>query len=70
MESQISIHMKLSSFLVHLPVATHHFFKRIHLITKLVFKCAQVKAWLADKDAEALRCQKLLVEEEEASMRR
>ncbi|KAL5744638.1 hypothetical protein ACOSP7_027504 [Xanthoceras sorbifolium] len=29
-----------------------------------------VKAWLADKDAEALRCQKLLVEEEEAAQRR
>ncbi|KAK3220681.1 hypothetical protein Dsin_014651 [Dipteronia sinensis] len=29
-----------------------------------------VKAWLADKDAEALRCQKLLVEEEEADQRR
>ncbi|XP_044468699.1 uncharacterized protein LOC123198138 isoform X2 [Mangifera indica] len=29
-----------------------------------------VKAWLADKEAEALRCQKLLVEEEEAAQRR
>jgi len=29
-----------------------------------------VKAWLADKDAEALRCQKLLVEEEEAAQKR
>ncbi|TXG70938.1 hypothetical protein EZV62_005873 [Acer yangbiense] len=29
-----------------------------------------VNAWLADKDAEALRCQKLLVEEEEADQRR
>ncbi|KAF2320431.1 hypothetical protein GH714_027497 [Hevea brasiliensis] len=29
-----------------------------------------VKAWLADKDAEALRCQQLLVEEEEAAQRR
>ncbi|XP_052201262.1 uncharacterized protein LOC127807449 [Diospyros lotus] len=28
------------------------------------------KAWLADKDAEALRCQKLLVEEEEAAQKR
>ncbi|KAL2324549.1 hypothetical protein Fmac_023607 [Flemingia macrophylla] len=29
-----------------------------------------VKAWLADKDAEALRCQKLLMEEEEAAQKR
>ncbi|XAR71708.1 hypothetical protein NMG60_11018101 [Bertholletia excelsa] len=29
-----------------------------------------VRAWLVDKDAEALRCQKLLVEEEEAAQRR
>ncbi|KAI4330838.1 hypothetical protein MLD38_029083 [Melastoma candidum] len=29
-----------------------------------------VNAWMADKDAEALRCQKLLVEEEEAAQRR
>ncbi|KAL4191483.1 hypothetical protein AMTRI_Chr07g30160 [Amborella trichopoda] len=29
-----------------------------------------IKAWLTDKDAEALRCQKLLVEEEEAAQRR
>lgn len=42
-----------------------------------LFACASflveqklVKAWLADKDAEALRCQKLLVEEEEAAQRR
>ncbi|KAG0447258.1 hypothetical protein HPP92_028450, partial [Vanilla planifolia] len=28
-----------------------------------------VKAWLADKDIEALRCQKLLVEEEEAAQK-
>ncbi|XP_077223701.1 uncharacterized protein LOC143857190 isoform X3 [Tasmannia lanceolata] len=30
----------------------------------------EVKAWVADKDAEALRCQKLLVEEEEAAQKR
>ncbi|CAH8275375.1 unnamed protein product [Arabidopsis lyrata] len=29
-----------------------------------------IKAWLADKDVEALRCQNLLVEEEEAAQRR
>ncbi|KAK9103653.1 hypothetical protein Sjap_020907 [Stephania japonica] len=29
-----------------------------------------VEAWLADKDAEALRCHKLLVEEEEAAQKR
>lgn len=31
---------------------------------------AQVKAWVADKDAEALMFQKLLVEEEEATQKR
>lgn len=40
-----------------------------HLITVISY-CAQVEAWLADKDAEALRFQKLLVEEEEAAQRR
>ena len=34
------------------------------------FLNVQIKAWLADKDAEALRCQNLLVEEEEAAQRR
>ncbi|MCI08465.1 C2H2 zinc finger protein, partial [Trifolium medium] len=29
----------------------------------------KVNAWLADKDAEALRCQKLLMEEEEAAQK-
>ncbi|KAL6545211.1 hypothetical protein OROHE_009876 [Orobanche hederae] len=29
-----------------------------------------LKAWMADKDAEALRCQKLLMEEEEAEQKR
>ncbi|CAH2077964.1 unnamed protein product [Thlaspi arvense] len=47
------------------------------LETKNVVACASflleqrlIKAWLADKDAEALRCQNLLVEEEEAARRR
>lgn len=31
---------------------------------------AQVKAWHAYKDAEAMRLQKLLVEEEEAAQKR
>jgi hypothetical protein len=35
-----------------------------------VILCIQINAWLADQDAEALRCQKLLVEEEEAAQRR
>lgn len=35
-----------------------------------LFFSVQVKAWIAEKDAEALRCQKLLVEEEEAAQRR
>nr|GME06263.1 Serine/arginine repetitive matrix protein [Ipomoea batatas] len=34
------------------------------------FEQKLVKAWIADKEAEALRCQKLLVEEEEAAQRR
>ena len=37
---------------------------------QLFFFPDKVKAWLADKDAEALRCQKLLVEEEEAAQKR
>ncbi|WCJ36672.1 C2H2-like zinc finger protein [Euphorbia peplus] len=50
---------------------------KIGLETKNLIACTcflveqkLVKAWLADKDAEALRCQKLLVEEEEAAQRR
>ncbi|XP_065869489.1 uncharacterized protein [Euphorbia lathyris] len=50
---------------------------KIGLETKNLIACTSflveqklVKAWLADKDAEALRCQKLLVEEEEAAQRR
>ncbi|XP_039045263.1 uncharacterized protein LOC120184994 isoform X2 [Hibiscus syriacus] len=50
---------------------------KIGLETKNVVACTSflveqklVKAWLANKDAEALRCQKLLVEEEEAAQKR
>ncbi|KAF2315600.1 hypothetical protein GH714_040114 [Hevea brasiliensis] len=50
---------------------------KIGLETKNLVACTSflveqklVKAWLADKDAESLRCQKLLVEEEEAAQRR
>ncbi|GLU21112.1 hypothetical protein SLE2022_372740 [Rubroshorea leprosula] len=50
---------------------------KIGLETKNLIACTcflleqkLVKAWLADKDAEALRCQKLLVEEEEAAQKR
>ncbi|KAL9409695.1 hypothetical protein AB3S75_048003 [Citrus x aurantiifolia] len=50
---------------------------KIGLETKNLVACTSflveqllIKAWLADKDAEALRCQKLLVEEEEAAQRR
>ncbi|KAF8365119.1 hypothetical protein HHK36_032862 [Tetracentron sinense] len=50
---------------------------KIGLEVKNLVACASflveqklVKAWLADKDAEALRCQKLLVEEEEAAQKR
>lgn len=38
--------------------------------TSFLFEQKLVKAWLADKEAEALRCQKLLVEEEETAQRR
>ncbi|OMO68379.1 hypothetical protein CCACVL1_19972 [Corchorus capsularis] len=50
---------------------------KIGLETKNLVACTSflveqklVKAWLADKDAEALRCEKLLVEEEEAAQKR
>lgn len=50
---------------------------KIGLETKNLVACTSflveqklVKEWLADKDAEALRCQKLLVEEEEAAQKR
>ncbi|XVF12521.1 hypothetical protein REPUB_Repub08aG0125600 [Reevesia pubescens] len=50
---------------------------KIGLETKNLVACTSflveqklVEAWLADKDAEALRCQKLLVEEEEAAQKR
>ncbi|KAG9145917.1 hypothetical protein Leryth_027061 [Lithospermum erythrorhizon] len=36
----------------------------------LLFEQKLVRAWLANKDAESLRCQKLLVEEEEAAEKR
>ncbi|CAA6655576.1 unnamed protein product [Spirodela intermedia] len=38
--------------------------------TSFLLEQKLVKAWLADKDAEALRCQKLLFEEEEAAQKR
>ncbi|KAL8095877.1 uncharacterized protein LOC141690210 [Apium graveolens] len=44
--------------------------KNLVACTSFLLEQKLVKAWIADKDAEALRCQKLLVEEEEASMRR
>ncbi|KAJ7969925.1 putative C2H2-like zinc finger protein [Quillaja saponaria] len=50
---------------------------KIGLETKNLVACTSflveqklVKAWIDDKDAEALRCQKLLVEEEEAAQKR
>ncbi|XP_047322216.1 uncharacterized protein LOC124926095 [Impatiens glandulifera] len=50
---------------------------KIGLEMKNLIACASfllekklVKSWLADKDAESLRCQKLLVEEEEAAQKR
>ena len=41
----------------------------LHVIYLCILN-VKIKAWLADKDAEALRCQNLLVEEEEAAQRR
>ncbi|KAJ8547604.1 hypothetical protein K7X08_011190 [Anisodus acutangulus] len=41
--------------------------KNLVSCTNFLFKQKLVKAWAADKDAEALRCQKLLFEEEEAT---
>lgn len=39
-----------------------------HFQARMLYE--QVKAWAIEKDAEALRCQKLLVEEEEAAKKR
>ncbi|XP_015571328.1 uncharacterized protein LOC8280997 isoform X2 [Ricinus communis] len=44
--------------------------KNLVACTSFLVEQKLVKVWLADKDAEALRCQKLLVEEEEAAQRR
>ncbi|XP_073305313.1 uncharacterized protein [Primulina huaijiensis] len=44
--------------------------KNLVACTGFLFELQLVKAWVADKDAEALRCHKLLVEEEEAAQKR
>ncbi|XP_031502244.1 uncharacterized protein LOC116265641 isoform X1 [Nymphaea colorata] len=44
--------------------------RNIVACTSFLIEQRLVTAWLADKDAEALRCQKLLVEEEEAAQKR
>ncbi|VFQ58301.1 unnamed protein product [Cuscuta campestris] len=44
--------------------------KTLIACTCFLFEQKLVKAWLAEKEAEALRCQKLLVEEEDAAQRR
>ncbi|KAK7279928.1 hypothetical protein RJT34_24989 [Clitoria ternatea] len=44
--------------------------KNLVACTSFLVEQKLVKAWLADKDAEALRCQKQLVEEEEAAQKR
>ncbi|KAJ7974168.1 putative C2H2-like zinc finger protein [Quillaja saponaria] len=44
--------------------------KNLVACTSFLVEQKLVKAWIADKDAEALRCQKLLVEEEEAAQKR
>ena len=48
----------------HLPFS--HKFDQFNVTTNQ----KQVEAWCADKAAEALRCQKLLVEEEEVAQKR
>ncbi|PKA59436.1 hypothetical protein AXF42_Ash019590 [Apostasia shenzhenica] len=44
--------------------------KNLIACTSFLIEKELVKAWLVDKDAEALRCQKLLFEEEEAAQKR
>lgn len=44
--------------------------KNLVACISFLFEQKLLKAWLADKDAESLRCQKLLVEEEEAAQKR
>ncbi|OIW12521.1 hypothetical protein TanjilG_04685 [Lupinus angustifolius] len=44
--------------------------KNIVACTSFLLEQKLAKAWLADKDAEALRCQNLLMEEEDAAQRR
>ncbi|KAF8380224.1 hypothetical protein HHK36_027706 [Tetracentron sinense] len=44
--------------------------KNLVACTSFLVEQKLVEAWLADKDAEALRCQKLLVEEEDAAQKR
>ncbi|KAG9155429.1 hypothetical protein Leryth_009863 [Lithospermum erythrorhizon] len=45
-------------------------FRNLVASMSLLFEQKLVKAWIADKDAEALRCQKILVEEEEVVQKR
>ncbi|XP_075084185.1 uncharacterized protein LOC107832086 isoform X1 [Nicotiana tabacum] len=44
--------------------------KNLVACTSFLFEQKLVKAWVAEKDAEALRCQKLLFEEEEAAQKK
>ncbi|PIN22261.1 hypothetical protein CDL12_05017 [Handroanthus impetiginosus] len=44
--------------------------KNLVACTSFLFEQQLVKAWVVNKDAEALRCHKLLVEEEEAAQKR
>ncbi|KAL6509298.1 hypothetical protein OROGR_022608 [Orobanche gracilis] len=61
-----------------LPISSQELFSILDGASEGTFLCAgtaesvqnQLKAWMTDKDAEALRCQKLLVEEEEAEQKR
>ncbi|KAJ8543102.1 hypothetical protein K7X08_005625 [Anisodus acutangulus] len=44
--------------------------KNLIACTSFLFEQKLVKAWAADKDAEALKCQKLIFEEEEAAQKK
>ncbi|CAL0303375.1 unnamed protein product [Lupinus luteus] len=53
------------------PISSQELFSILDDASEKTCLCGTaVNAWLADKDAEALRCQKQLVEEEEAAQKR
>ncbi|KAB5532474.1 hypothetical protein DKX38_019144 [Salix brachista] len=53
------------------PLSSEQLFSILDDASEKTFLCGTaINAWLAEQDAEALRCQNLLVEEEEAAQRR